>query len=92
MQGRATDRHHRAVDQDPSAGDEPGGHGPRDVGQHGHGPVHPHPGQERRDLDDQGAVGLAHALEPAECPKKSDATSTTTPTVMQASATLKVGQ
>ena len=28
----------------------------------------------------------------AGCPKSSDATSTTTPTVMQASATLKVGQ
>ena len=39
-----------------------------------------------------GAVGLAHALEPAGWPKSIDATRTTTPTVMQASATLKVGQ
>jgi len=92
VQGSATDRHHRAVDQHPAAGDQPGGHGARDVGQHGHGPVNPHPGQERRHLDDEWAFGLAHALEPAGCPKNSDATRTTTPTVMQASATLKVGQ
>ena len=37
------------VDQDPAGGDELGGRGPRDVGQHGHAAVDPHPGQQGRD-------------------------------------------
>ena len=69
-QGMATDRHHGAVDQHPAAGDQPGGHGARDVGQHGHGPVDPHPGQEGWDLDDQRAFGLAHALEATVLPEE----------------------
>ena len=92
VQGTATDGHHRTVDQNPSRGDERGGHGPRNVGEHGHGPIHPDPGEERRDLDDERAAGIAHALHPAGCSKSRDAMRTTIPTVIHASATLKVGQ
>ena len=66
-------------------------------GQHGHGAIDPDPGEERRDLDDEHVRRHPSWLTcipslPAGRPKRMDAATTITPTVMQASATLKVGQ
>jgi hypothetical protein len=89
-EGAPAGRDDHTVDKDPSTGDEPARDRPRHVGQHGDGPVHPDAGQERRDLDDERALDGANAL--GFVGRRTDAANTTTPIVMQASATLKVGQ
>ena len=88
-QGLAPRRGHGTVHPHPAAGHQLGRPGPRDAGQHRHRPVHPHPVHQRRHRDLQ-VPGPGHRGLPA--PRQKSTARATTPTVMQASATLNVGQ
>ena len=83
--------HHHPIDRYASRSDELGGGHPGDVGQHGHRPIDPDTGEQRRHLDLE-RPGFAHARAPVGRPTSTGTARTTTPTVMHASATLKVGQ
>ncbi len=99
----APDCHRDAVDQHLSRRDQLRGGGPGHAGQHRHGPVEPDAGQQRRDPTSRASAhcsrlgsphvsGVTRSRRTRRWSEQEEATTMMTPTVMQASATLNVGQ